>query len=585
MGGLAVLLGGLFGPVADGRLPAADGRPVVLIFLDTGCPLANRYAPALNRFADRAAVLGVMANAEDVPAFVHKHDLKYPVVADPTATLADRVGATRTPAVILLDADRRIRYRGRVDDRYSVGGKDRGSATRDDLADAISDLLAGRPVAIPVTPVAGCPIERPTVRRGPGTVTYAKDVAAVLDRRCVGCHTAGGIGPFLLSTFAAAKAKAAAAAEAVADGRMPPWHAAPEHGVFRNDPRLSADEKRTIAAWVAAGCPEGDPKDRPMPPVQTPGGWQIGPPDAVFRIPEPFRVPATGVIEYQHYFVETSFPTDVWVRAAEIRPGNARVVHHCNVFLHAPESTDPTDKFLTGPFRTNNVAVYTPGTGPTRFVEGAAMRIPAGWRLHFNIHYQAVGTVQEDRTEIGLVLIPAEEVHREVGTILLEDPALCIPPNTAAHRVERTWTADRDTLLYAMSPHMHLRGKSFRYRAEYPDGSSETLLDVPAYDFHWQHRYELSQPKRLPAGTVVRCTAVYDNSTGNPSNPDPTVTVRTGEQSWDEMFIGYFDVADATEDRIAGHAADRARRTWAGAVGLAVVGLIGVVGRRIVTRR
>jgi hypothetical protein len=582
-GGLAVVVAGLFGPIAGLPLPGG-GRPVVVVFLDAGCPLANRYAPVLDQFAerfdDRVAVLGVMENGGDAPAFVRRHRLRYPVVPDRDASFADRVRAVRTPEVVLLDSHRRIRYRGRVDDRYGVGGKDRGRATRDDLADAVADLLAGRPVAVPVTPAAGCAIGRPRPTRRDSVVTYARDVAGILDRRCAGCHAAGGIGPFPLTTFTGAKSRASAVAEAVADGRMPPWHASPDYGTFRNDPRLTAAEKQRIADWVAAGCPEGDPNERPAPPA-TPSGWAIGTPDVVLRIPQPFRVPAAGEIEYQHFFVETGFPTDVWIRAAEIRPGNPRVVHHCNVFLHAPSSTDPTDKFLTGPFQTNNLAVYTPGTGPTRFPDGTAMRIPAGWTLHFNLHYTAVGSVEEDRTEIGLKLVPADQVRREVGTILLDDPGLSIPPNTAAHRVERTWTADRDTWLYAMSPHMHLRGKSFRYSAEYPDGTAEVLLDVPAYDFHWQHRYELAEPKRLPAGTTLRCTAVYDNSADNPANPDPAVTVRYGPQSWDEMFIGYFDVAAAGHDRVAESAAAATRQNWMIAVGIVSICGLGLLARRV----
>jgi hypothetical protein len=274
-------------------------------------------------------------------------------------------------------------------------------------------------------------------------------------------------------------------------------------------------------------------------------------PDAIYRIPADFSVPAEGVIEYQNFVVETGFTTDVWVRAAEVRPGNRRVVHHCNVFLRPPTATNVEELFEFGVLGSSNLVVFTPGTGPIQLPTGMAMRIPAGWRLHFVVHYTAIGTPQIDRTELGLQFVDPTQVRKEVATKMLEDHALLIPPGEAAHIVERTWTVERDVILLAMSPHMHLRGKAFRYTAEYPDGTSEVLLDVPAYDFNWQHRYELAEPKRLPAGTVARCTAVYDNSAGNPANPDPTATVRTGPQSWDEMFIGYFDIALADQDLIA----------------------------------
>jgi hypothetical protein len=357
-------------------------------------------------------------------------------------------------------------------------------------------------------------------------------------------------------------------------GRCRPGTQPPGHGRFRNERRLSAEQKRRIAEWVRLGCPEGDPLPPPALPATT--GWRIGTPDAVFRIPHDFAVPAEGIIEYQHFVVDPGLTAEAWVRAAEVRPGNRRVVHHCSVFLIPPNATGTDEFFETGALGSSNLIAFTPGSDPLRLPDGMAKRIPAGWRLHFIIHYTTVGTPQTDRTELALQFLDPFAVRKEVATKLLQDPDLAVPPHAADHRVEHTWTADRDYLLLSMLPHMHLRGKSFRYTAEYPDGTSEVLLDVPAYDFNWQHRYELAEPKRIPTGTVIRCTAVFDNSAGNPFNPDPNATVRAGLQSNDEMFNGYVLADQDMPAERAAAEAKRVRSRWALAGAAALTGLWGI---------
>lgn len=540
----------------------AAGRPVVVVFTGVDCPLAALYTPRLKELAaahgGTVRVLFVNSNDHDdataMAAFAARHALPFPYLKDADGRVAELFGATRTPQAFVLDGGRRMKYRGRIDDQYGPGGVNRGKPSRHDLAEAVREVVAGQAVSVPVTECVGCVIDRPARPAAAPRVTYSRDIAPILAGHCRECHRPGEVAPFPLLTFADAKRRAATIAEVVADGTMPPWHAAPEFGRFRNDRRLSAAQKELIAEWVRLGCPEGEPAppSAPLPPA---GGWAIGTPDAVYRIPAEFRVPAEGVIEYQHFIVDPGFTTDVWVRAAEVRPGNRRVVHHCSVFLRPPGVTEPEEFFQTGRLGSLNLVAFTPGSGPVRLPDGMAKFVPAGWHLHFIVHYTPVGTPQTDRTELGVRFAAAAEVRTEVATKLLVDPDLVIPPHAAAHRVERTWTADRDVLLLAMLPHMHVRGRSFRYAAEYPDGTAEVLLDVPRYDFNWQHRYELAEPKRLPTGTVVRCTAVYDNSRGNPFNPDPDATVRFGQQTWDEMFNGYIDVAPADEDLAAERAA------------------------------
>ncbi len=558
------------------RLVADPPRPTVVVFLGTDCPLANLYAPRLKTLAARfppgaVRVLAVCANDTDpaaAAAFAATHAFPFPFLRDPDARAAALLGATRTPEAVLLDADRRVRYRGRIDDQYAVGRR-RAAPTREDLAEAIADVLAGKAVSVPRTDGGGCAIARARAAPPAPAVTYARDVAPLLARHCAPCHRAGEIGPFPLTTFAAARAHADTIAEVVEAGTMPPWHAAPGVGRFRNDRRLTDAQKRLVADWVRLGCPEGE-SAAPAPTAAPPTGWEIGTPDAVYPIPAPFAVPAESTVEYQYFLVDPGFTTDTWVRAAEVRPGNRRVVHHCTVFL-SPPGAGPRAAVEAGALGSACLVAFTPGCGPVCLADGLAKRVPAGWRFLIVVHYTPVGTPQTDRTELGLQFLPAGAVRREVATKLLVDPGLTIPPHAPAHRVERAWTADRDYSLLSMFPHMHLRGKSFRYTAEYPDGSAEVLLDVPAYDFNWQHRYDLAEPKRLPAGTVVRCAAVYDNSAANPVNPDPGATVHAGEQSWDEMFNGYFDVALADQDMPAERVA--ARRTWAAAA-LAAAALV-----------
>ncbi|AMV23863.1 hypothetical protein VT84_05580 [Gemmata sp. SH-PL17] len=569
-----------------------DARPMVIVFLGTDCPMARLYSVRLKEMTGRfpagsVTFLAINANAGDdlssMAAFLREHPLAFPYVKDADGHVAELLGASRTPQAFVLDAQRRIRYRGRIDDQYAAGGKNRGAPTREDLAEAVRDVLAGRPVSVPRTECTGCVIDKPRRTAPPPGVTYARDIAPILAAQCRTCHRPGEIGPFSLLSYSDAVAHAGTIAEVVETGTMPPWHADPKHGRFRNERLLSDDQKRLIAEWVRLGCPEGRPL--PSEPAPAPTDWHIGTPDAVFRIPRDFVVPAEGVVEYQHFFVDPGFTTDRWVNAVEVRPGNRRVVHHCSVYLQPPSAAGKDEMFETGALGSFFLVGFVPGVGPVQLPAGMAKRVPAGWWLHIVVHYAPVGSPQTDRTEIGLRFLDATAVRKEVATKLLLVEDLAIPPHTANHRAERTWTAPQDVLLLSLLPHMHVRGKSFRYAAEYPDGTTEILLDVPRYDFNWQHLYELAEPKRLPAGTVIRCTAVYDNSADNPFNPDPSVTVRTGEQTRDEMFNGYFDIALADQDMVTERAAIEQKRGRSQQIGAGALVLAGLWGTRLWRKR
>lgn len=584
---------------ADRLFAYADHRPVAVVFLGPDCPLANLYGPRLRDLAARLGPRGVRmlavfsgrdAEAPAVAAFAQTHQLPFPCLLDPAGVLAEAVGITRVPQAIVVDANRRVQYRGRIDDQYRADGPDRAGPTREDLFEAAREVAAGRPVSVPFTRATGCVLARRPAR--PPTapaVTFSRDVWPILREHCAGCHRPGEIGPFSLLTFADARKHAETISDVVADGRMPPWHASPRYGKFRNDRSLSASQKRVVAEWVRLGCPEGEPVADPELAADS-ERWAIGRPDVVYTIPAPFHVPADGLVEYQHFLVDPGLTEDTWVTAAEVRPGNRRVVHHCSVFFQPPNSTDPSELFETGQFGSSSLVAWTGGTGPVRFPPGMAKVLRAGWRLHFVIHYTTVGTPQVDRTELGLKLCPAGEVRQEVATKLLQDLDFVIPPHAAHFRLEMSWRAEQDVLLLSMFPHMHYRGRAFQYVAEFPDGSREILLDVPAYDFDWQHRYELAEPRRLPAGTVIRCTAEYDNSAANPANPNPTAIVRSGLQSTDEMFNGSFDFVLAEQDLAAERdASDAARRrrlitVWLGVAATVITAATWLSWRRAARR-
>ncbi len=569
-------------PVPNFKLQKADGTPVslydfagkkaaVLAFIGTDCPNANVSLPRLVELARANEPRGVVflaiysnasETADQVARHAREHGIDFLALKDPNNVVADLALAERTPEVVALDGRAMIRYRGAIDDQYGQGTR-KPAPTRNYLADALDAIVEGRPVGVASTSVVGCPIERvdrkvaaakvQRVRPAPpalaaeldrrateavpdpvGPVTFAADVAPIVLDKCQGCHRAGQVGPFPLMTYDDARKHAAAIAEVVADRRMPPWHADPRFGHFANDRSLSPKQRATLLAWVEQGTPLGDPAQ--LPPARTfPEGWSIGKPDVVFETPQGYEVPSQGVIDYVHVEVPTKFDHDVWVQAAEVVPGERAVVHHIIAYVK-----DPNAK---GRGRMEHLAAYVPGDLPTSYPDGIAKKIPAGASLVFQIHYTPDGTARVDRSKVGLVFAK-KPVERRAFTMFVANNKIAIPPGDDNYEVKSTHTTRSDMHLYSLSPHMHLRGKDFRYTATFPDGRSEVLLVVPAYDFGWQSAYVLDEPKALPKGTRIDCVAHFDNSAKNPANPDPTRLVRHGDQSFDEMMMGYLDYVD-----------------------------------------
>ncbi|TXT37316.1 MAG: alkyl hydroperoxide reductase/thiol specific antioxidant/Mal allergen [Planctomycetota bacterium] len=418
------------------------------------------------------------------------------------------------------------------------------SAKRQDLKIAIEELLAGKPVSVATTDVEGCFIGKVREPKHGAEVTYSKHVAPILQNRCMNCHRPGQIAPFAMTSYDEVAGWAETIAEVVSDNRMPPWHASPNHGKFANARSLPDDEKKVLLDWVKAGAPEGDRNDLP-PPKSFTDGWQLPrEPDLIVEMRDhPFEVPASGTVRYQYFSVDPKLTEDKWVSAAEIQPGERSVVHHVLVFAKTDSELRKFDG--EGAF----LAAYVPGFLPQQYPSGMAKLLPAGAKLIFQIHYTPSGKATKDLSRIGLLFADEKTVtHAVMTSEARKSGGLIIPPGAENSQHEaNSPKSPVEVQLLNLMPHMHVRGKSFRYELQSADGRKETVLDVPRYDFNWQTSYQLAEPLRVSAGSFMHVVAHYDNSENNFNNPNPKATVRWGEQTWDEMLIGYFDVAVARE--------------------------------------
>jgi mono/diheme cytochrome c family protein len=376
----------------------------------------------------------------------------------------------------------------------------------------------------------------------PTDLTYHGRIARILQAHCAECHRAGGVGPFALDTHADVVAHAAMVRRVVERGTMPPWFAAPPtdgaHSPWANDRSLADADRRDLLAWLASDRPAGDPADAPAP-LAPPAEWQIGTPDMVWEFAEPVPVKATGTMPYQHVIIETLLPEDRWVQAIEVRPGTPEVVHH--VLVHAEGGDDgggrrvpPRDE------RGGFWGEYVPGQSALTYPAGFAKFLPRNARLHFQMHYTPSGTATTDRTRIGVVFAKEPPRH-EVRSAGISNTRISIPPGAARHEERAAIRIPADVVVLGFLPHMHVRGTACRYDLVRRDGTVETLLDIPRYDFNWQLLYRYHEPRPLATGDTLRFTVWYDNSPGNPANPDPTRRVRWGPQTFDEMLLGYVE--------------------------------------------
>ncbi len=451
-----------------------------------------------------------------------------PVLQDPSQAVHRTLGSgSAAEAVLISTVDWSVAYRGPIEEIINTG---LSVVHTRPLADAVSDLAGNKPISLSrVAMDCGTAGIQPVEPAG-----YATVVAPMLLKSCMPCHSPGNIAPWAMTSHSVILEFSKLIKSSVLAGEMPPWHADSKYQHFSNSKALAPAEIASLVDWIDRGSPRGDGPD-PLALTQQPPlpDWPLGKPDAVVNI-DPQEIPASGEIPYTYLFAKSPFPSDVWLRAVSVKPGDRSVVHHCLVFKGGTlAELLALQGGLSGYF-----AGYVPGMDDVQFPEGTGKLLKTTDTIVFQMHYTASGKVTTDQTQIGFYLAPSKPAS-ELVTTAAYNRKFSIPPMTADSKVDASRTFTKKSKIYELSPHMHFRGSRARFTLEYPDGTSEVLLNVPSYFFNWQALYRLATPKEVPAGTRLICEGAFDNSPQNRFNPDPSATVTFGEQSWQEMFIGY----------------------------------------------
>lgn len=528
-------------------------KAVVLFVHGIGCPIVRHsvgaFKEVVERYEDKDVEFFMLnANLQDDADEIAKDaaelGIDVPILRDPTQMVAKSLNVTRTAEAFVIDTKTwTIQWRGPLDDRMDYETQ-RSEAKTHYLTRALESFLDKKPIPKDEAELRGCLIKlEPSAA---DAITYSEHVAPILKKHCVSCHSEGGVGPWAMEDYDDVYGWSDMIREVVATRRMPPWVVDKErsvHGARRVS--LDEDELKTLVRWLDAGAKRGEGEDPLI--GSTPErseGWPLGEPDWLVKTP-PTKVPATGVLEWTYVDVEVPFDEDKWVRAVDIRPSNLEVLHHGAVLVEYPkhlEHLQPSySQAITGYF-----AMYLPGKDPEVYPEGTGVRIPAGSRLRFQLHYTTTGKAGSDETSLAIYFHDEKPSH-ELKITSAYDYYMEVAPFVREDWEEATFTFAKKTKLYGVFPHMHFRGRAMSFEAIYPDKRREMLMTIPYYRYDWQRYYPFDEPPELPAGTVVRCRGLFDNSTYNPINPDPTATVRFGGQSWDEMFVGWMYYAEVEE--------------------------------------
>lgn len=529
-----------------------DRKAYVLVFTTLECPVVLRYLPKLKEleaaYRDQgvqfvAVNVGLNDDLREIAYQAIRTESEFPFVKDFGGVVARAVGAERASEVVVLDADKKLRYRGRIDDQFRLGGE-KAKATKEDLKEALDAVLAGREVTVAQTAVDGCKISFPKTQKRDQAVTYAEHVAPLLQKHCQDCHHDGNPeAPFALMTYDEAAAHAPMIAETVEEQRMPPWYASKDHGHFTNFRGLSSDERALIIDWVRGDCQQGDMSKAPAPRVFAETKWKIGEPDVVIKTAVQ-KIPATGLVDYRYLTLPYSFKQDTWVQGVQILPENAKVMHHCNMLFITASSLSGGAKSAAQNFITGQV----PGGDAMALDNNVAFKIPKGATLLLQVHYVTVGEATTDQISVGL-RFAREVVQKNLRNTQVANLTFAIPPGAPHHEVKAVREFKNPITGYGLFSHMHLRGEDMTFRAIYPDGHDETLLVVPNYNFNWQQAYRWGQDKqKFPAGTKLEVVAHYDNSVFNPYNPDPKDTVKEGQQTHQEMMYGFVFYTEDNEN-------------------------------------
>ncbi len=520
----------------------AQSKATVIVLRDIDCPVSRKYAPRLKSIQGEFAMpagdvefiylfTGNGHSVEEMRQDMADGGHVGVLARDPEGTLARALRVRTSSEVFVIDRANTLRYRGAIDDQYGIGYQ-KNTAENTYLRDALREVLGNTAVAVPATSAPGCVAEHAesTDDKRAGSINYHNRISRILQNNCLTCHHQGGAGPFPLETYAQVMAKRKTIRFVIEDQIMPPWGAKHEPGKWLNDMTLGKDDEDDLLAWINNGAPEGDPKDAPQP-LEWPVGWKIGKPDLVLQIPEAIQIPAEGAVKYQYVKVRNPLKEGRWIKAMELKPTAPQVVHHALVFRADEARGGGLQGYFMG---------LVPGETTSVFDDGFGKYLPAGEELVIQLHYTANGKATRDQTELGFVFYD-EKPAREIITLAAGTRKFVIPPGANNHEVVADYDVKVAGTIISFAPHTHLRGKAFRYDLIYPDGHSLELIDIPRYDFNWQMRYRLTKPVFAPLGSKIRATAWYDNSAANPANPDPTKEVRFGEQTWEEMMIGYFE--------------------------------------------
>lgn len=531
------------------RLHRANAKVVILFFTQNGCPVAEQSFEKLKALQKRfdhqgAQIWLVDSNPADDRAALGKEAQRFkltslPLLQDETQGVAALLGAKRTGTAVAIETkDWTVIYRGAVDDQLAEGAQ-KPQPTANYLADALDQYFAGKKIEVASAAAHGCII---SIDKEKEPISYAAQIAPVLQAKCFTCHSEGNIGPFAMTNYARIKAMSDMVQEVVLARRMPPWQPDRLHGTFENTATLTLEESRLLLRWLEAGAPRGEGADPLEGAKALHNDWPLGEPDVLVALPNVEEIPSTGILEYRHIKVKVPFTEDAWIKGVVARPDNKRVVHHIIVRVREPgqREDNPDDAFLIG---------WAPGSPDMFFPENTGKRIKKGSVLDFEMHYTVSGKPEKDQSKIGLYLLK-EKPQLVLKTHAAYNFDFEISPNESAATAQATYVFKHDSLLYDLSPHMHLRGDWFKFEALYPTGQRETLLNVPHYDFAWQHNYRLKEPKRMPAGTWILCTGGFNNSATNPHNPDPNAHIHWGDQSFDEMFIGFMGIAELPREKV-----------------------------------
>jgi hypothetical protein len=525
------------------------------LFLGSRCTISNSYADEINQLARAygprgAAFYAVVSDPEFTPKaateYARLRQFPFPVLLDPNQELAEQGGVHVTPEAMVLDNDGQVLYAGRIDDLYGRNGRKRSAASSHDLRAALDAVCADEMPAVSERPAIGSPLPRPTAPSATDAeVTYHKDVAPILRRNCIRCHRPGEVGPFPLLSYRDAAKRAQFLKEVTTSGRMPPWKPEPGHGAFRDTLRLNDREKLVIAQWADDGAPEGDQPTAALDAEELSTGWQLGKPNIVYKVPEPFTIPAGGPDLYRAFVVSAPHDQDLAVLAFELRPGNRAVVHHAKLFVDPTGEERARDAADPGPGHASAGAVdigraaiweWTPGTFPRYPPAGAGYVLKAGTDLVLFVHYHPTGKPEVDQSSVGLYLSKAP--LRDLVTFVAHGTTrIDIPAGESRHRIATQKTLSFGSHAFCVMPHGHFLMREISLTATCPDGTVRHMIWIKDWDFNWQGQYTYSKPIPLPKGTRLDLVAYYDNSAANPSNPfNPPRRVRFGPTSYDEML-------------------------------------------------